>query len=201
MIGESSVRIPDARLPISRRLARLAPRQRLWHEGPVQTPCSIRRARPDDAPALADVKISSWRATYPGMSPDAVLDALRPDVEAQAWRKRISSREDHVFVAERGGALLGYAVSGPSGDGSAPGELHSLYVAPSALGTGAGRALLEAAMSDLVSRGLGEAVLWVLAKNARARRFYEREGFATDGGQKECETLLAPAVRYRKRLA
>ncbi len=164
-------------------------------------PWTIRRAREEDAPARAEVKISSWRAAYRGMSPDAVLDALRPEAEAQAWRSRIASAEEHVFVAERERGLLGYAVSGPSADGSAPGELCSLYLVPQAWGSGVARALLEAAMGDLVSRGLGEAVLWVLARNARARRFYEREGFADDGGRKEGETRLAPAVRYRKRLA
>jgi RimJ/RimL family protein N-acetyltransferase len=45
----------------------------------------------------------------------------------------------------------------------------------------------------------GDAVLWVLEDNPRARRFYEREGWALDGERKEDEYLgfRVAEVRYR----
>ena len=50
--------------------------------------------------------------------------------------------------------------------------------------------------------GYGEGVLWVLPGNARARRFYEVVGWATDGAHRTIEALgiVVPEVRYRRRL-
>jgi ribosomal protein S18 acetylase RimI-like enzyme len=61
------------------------------------------------------------------------------------------------------------------------GELYAIYVTPAWWSAGAGRALMESALSALEADGYRRAVLWVLADNARARRFYERAGFTPDG--------------------
>lgn len=61
------------------------------------------------------------------------------------------------------------------------GELYAIYVTPDWWSAGAGRALMEAALTALDADGFPRVVLWVLADNARARRFYERAGFAPDG--------------------
>jgi RimJ/RimL family protein N-acetyltransferase len=42
---------------------------------------------------------------------------------------------------------------------------------------------MAAALTALSEAGYRRAVLWVLAGNARARRFYERAGFAADGAE------------------
>ena len=49
----------------------------------------------------------------------------------------------------------------------------------------------------------GELHLWVVEGNARARRFYEREGWAPDGAAKEDEFggQVVREVRYRRRLS
>lgn len=60
--------------------------------------------------------------------------------------------------------------------------MYALYVAPAWWSTGAGRALMGSALSALATNGYRRAVLWVLADNARARRFYDRAGFGADGG-------------------
>jgi GNAT superfamily N-acetyltransferase len=68
-------------------------------------------------------------------------------------------------------------------------------------GTGAGRALLEAAQAELARLGFDETVLWVLPANARARRFYELAGWASDGTERTVDALgvTVPEVRYRRR--
>lgn len=47
------------------------------------------------------------------------------------------------------------------------------------------------------------ATLWVLTSNARARSFYERQGWADDGAVKAERrgTAVLEEVRYRRRLA
>jgi len=55
-------------------------------------------------------------------------------------------------------------------------------------------------VAALRESGYREVILWVLEDNPRARRFYEREGWALDGGRKEDEFLgvQVTEVRYRK---
>jgi GNAT superfamily N-acetyltransferase len=71
-----------------------------------------------------------------------------------------------VLVAERDGRPVGFAAV--AGD-----WLEHLYVAPEAIGTGVGRRLLDA----VTAAHPGGLSLYVFARNARARRFYESAGF------------------------
>jgi ribosomal protein S18 acetylase RimI-like enzyme len=58
-------------------------------------------------------------------------------------------------------------------------------------GTGFGYALCSAAIGD------SPAYLWVLDQNARAIRFYERQGFTFDGGvHEEPDRLKRRMVRH-----
>ena len=45
----------------------------------------------------------------------------------------------------------------------------------------------EAAAAALAALGFEDIFLWVLEENARARRFYERAGFAAAGESIECD--------------
>jgi GNAT superfamily N-acetyltransferase len=59
--------------------------------------------------------------------------------------------------------------------------VYAIYVVSAWWSAGAGRALMNAALAALRADGYLRAVLWVLADNVRARRFYDRAGFAPDG--------------------
>ena len=69
----------------------------------------------------------------------------------------------------------------PAGRAGDTGELYALYVTPAWWSTGTGRELMGSVLGALRAAGYPKAVLWVLADNARARRFYDRAGFAPDG--------------------
>jgi GNAT superfamily N-acetyltransferase len=90
---------------------------------------------------------------------------------------------------------------GPSRDRAPGGELYAIYVDPDSWSTGVGRALIARAEERLAEE-YDEATLWVLDDNPRARRFYERAGWAPDGASKREERLGVAAleVRYYKRL-
>jgi GNAT superfamily N-acetyltransferase len=70
----------------------------------------------------------------------------------------------------------------PDGLAGLVGELYALYVSPDWWSTGAGRALMGEVLTCLEAEGYRRAILWVLADNTRARRFYERAKFTPDGG-------------------
>lgn len=146
----------------------------------------IRPARPEDAAALTALHLDAWEEAYTGLIASEVLAARRADREARAqrWRESIATTPNTVLVAEgTGERLLGFAIAGAGRDEPAGGlperELMALYVRAEVYGTGLGHALLRAAIGD------GPASLWVLEGNARAIRFYERQGFRLDGARKE----------------
>jgi GNAT superfamily N-acetyltransferase len=105
-----------------------------------------------------------------------------------------------TWVAEETGAdaegrrIVGYSSFGPCRDEDAAegtGELYALYVSKERWGTGLARELLARALADLAARALLPVALWVLTGNARARRFYEREGFVLEPGrEREAKRVL-----------
>lgn len=107
-----------------------------------------------------------------------------------------------ALIAAIDGADAGFAIMGPTADrgaAGATGEIHLLHVRPAYWGRGIGRPLLDAATAALVGDGHAGAILWVLVSNARARRFYEREGWAADGATAiERHGVPIEVMRYRR---
>src|SRR5690242_21799913 len=114
------------------------------------------------------------------------------------------------------GGIVGYASFGPEtdvldapwphpltadGEGGRVAELYALYVRPSWWSTGTGRALMEKVLARSAAAGYRSITLWVLRDNQRARRFYDRAGFAPDGATNVLAGLGGVLeVRYRRRL-
>jgi RimJ/RimL family protein N-acetyltransferase len=158
---------------------------------------SVRAATPADARAIAEVTVETWRATYVGVFPQAILDELDVDARERMWRSFAGSDRGGMFVAERDKRIIGFVSVGPSRDPEGIGELYAIYVVPGAWGTGAGLALMEEGVGWLREH-YTEAVLWVATENPRARRFYERYGWAVDGTRTDVvEGVEVPEVRYR----
>ena len=164
---------------------------------------SIRDATPEDAAAIAEVHVRSWRSAYRGMIPVEVLDALSVVQRERNWRERLllATTADAIpftLVAELAGAVRGFCnVSRLDADAEA--TIGALYLEPAHLRAGIGSALLATALARLRDAGRDDVVLWVLEENRAARAFYERFGFAADGAR---ERLVgAPEIRMRVSLA
>jgi GNAT superfamily N-acetyltransferase len=158
----------------------------------------VRAARPSDAGAIARVHVDSWRVGYRGLLADDALEQLSVDERQATWRRLLADESAHrdgrqVDVAVAGGSVVGFVAAGPSreSDRSAlSGEVYAVYVHPDHWSAGIGRALLDTAIAHLRTLGMPEAHLWVLADNARARRFYELAGWSWDG-RSRTERLVA----------
>jgi GNAT superfamily N-acetyltransferase len=154
----------------------------------------LRLAVPADALAVARVHVRAWQAGYRGLLPGAYLDGLR--AEDRAARYTFERPEGpRTTVAVESEEILGFATIHGA-------ELSALHVDPDAWSTGVGRALIARARADLAAAGVAEAHLWLLAGNARAQRFYERDGWTTDG-LRRTDTVWGAAVdeiQYRRRL-
>lgn len=180
----------------------------------------VRRAEPSDASGIGRVHVAAWRAAYRGKMPDSYLAGLDPAQSAEGWgrllaegpgggRVMFGADPATVLVTEDDdGRIVGICSFGSErgtateGAPARVGELMMINFEPASWGSGLARQTMAAALEELTAQGFEEAVLWVLDSNARARRFYEREGWAPDGGEKQDERLgfELHEVRYRRRL-
>jgi GNAT superfamily N-acetyltransferase len=140
---------------------------------------SLRRAGPSDAAAVAEVFLDSFRATYD-------FPLAHADDEVRAWvRDRLVPMHETWVAVDEGRIVAFMALL--------PGHLEQLYVAPDRLGTGIGRQLMDLA-KQRSPIGLS---LWTFQVNDRARRFYERNGFAAaELGDGSTNQERQPDVRY-----
>jgi len=121
---------------------------------------AIRRAGPADADAVADVYLASLAATYDFTGPHSPAEIRR-------WIAGDLLQNEECWVAETADGSV-VAMMALTHD-----FLDQLYVAPGHLGRGIGRRLVEVA-KERRPHGLE---LYTFQVNARARRFYTRNGF------------------------
>jgi GNAT superfamily N-acetyltransferase len=142
----------------------------------------IRRATRDDAAAIAQVLVRSWRHAYADILDPEFLADLDPAAIAAEWREAIGAEDRTVWVAEFEGRVVGYASVRDDGD------LRTLYVDPVAQGAGVGTRLLAEA------ERAGANSLQVFEANHHARRFYEDRGWRAD--RPDGDWLGRPLLRY-----
>ena len=140
----------------------------------------LRRATRADAPEIAEVYLASFRAALP------TVRLAHDDDDVRRYVRDVLVGQRETWVADDGGRIVAMM-------SLSPGWVDQLYVVPDRLGEGIGRRLLDLAKD----RAPGQLELWTFQVNARARRFYERNGFVavelTDGSANE---EREPDVRY-----
>ncbi len=135
----------------------------------------VRRAVSEDAPGIADVHVATWQTAYASIFPESFLSSLDRGRRETWWRGYLG-RGGIAHVVDVDGVVAGFCSPGASED-AGWGEIFSIYVRPEHWGGGYGKALLDAGEQTLREAGFGRGLLWVLGQNARARRFYERQGW------------------------
>ncbi|MGH8327786.1 MAG: GNAT family N-acetyltransferase, partial [Steroidobacteraceae bacterium] len=134
--------------------------------------------------AVARVHVRAWQAAYRRLMPEEYLSGLRPEERARQYDfSGLDPDRPRTLVAIEADTVLGFATTSPARDENAAGqgELCALYVEPDCWGRGIGQALAAAARGELQRLGFSRALLWVLAGNARAERFYRADGWIPDG--------------------
>lgn len=141
---------------------------------------TIRPATPADAPAIAQVRVDAWRATYRGMIPEAYLAAMKVEESTALWDKVLTAAPNstNTFVAEVEGRVTGFA-SGhmlPEPKHGMNAELAAVYLVRGAQRAGTGRLLVAAVAAAQQAHGATGLIVWVIAGNKAARAFYEALG-------------------------
>jgi GNAT superfamily N-acetyltransferase len=162
---------------------------------------TLREAGPgEDLAAIGALHHRSRVAAYRGFLPLDALESFGAGPFGAWWTERWKwERETHrLTLAERDGRPVGFAYVGPDGDEEGVAQLYAIHLEPDEQGKGVGRLLMLDALNALKAAGWPRVVLWVLAGNAHARRFYERGGWVPDGREREdaIGTIMTTQLRY-----
>jgi GNAT superfamily N-acetyltransferase len=156
-----------------------------------------------DTEAIGRVHVRAWQATYYEVMPATFLAAMDPAARAEQWRAAIERGLPlHAqLVAAVDDVPVGFSAFGPARGDERRGEVYAINVDPDWVERGVGQPLFAAAVAALTDFGFTELVLWVVRENARARRFYERNGWVADGEEQRAEFGGATVVELRYRFA
>ena len=144
---------------------------------------AVRPAGAADLPAVGRLGALLVRIHH-GWDPVRFLSATERIEERYASfiGSQLGDQRKLVLVAERKGAVVGYAYAGLEGADymalrGPAGALYDIVVDPAHRQRGTGRLLLEAAIAALNERGAPMVVLSTAQQNEPAQRLFARAGF------------------------
>ena len=138
----------------------------------------LRPATVADAPAIAQVRVESWRITYRGLIPDAYLDGMQVDASTALWERVLSANAAaaSVFVVTHDDAPVGFAAGNrlPEPKFELDAELSAVYLKRDYQRAGLGHRLVGAVVEAQRAQGATGMIVWTIAGNKPARAFYEQ---------------------------
>ncbi|WP_169735961.1 GNAT family N-acetyltransferase [Intrasporangium chromatireducens] len=152
----------------------------------------MRVAEAADIDKVAHVAAATFGlACPPTITPERVSAFITEVLSPERFADYLADPSRLVLVAEEAGRVVGYAmlVAGEPADGEVRAairhrptvELSKIYVLPGSHGSGAARQLLEAGRGWAKDSGAAGLWLGVNQQNARAQRFYTKNGFQVVG--------------------
>jgi GNAT superfamily N-acetyltransferase len=140
---------------------------------------AIRPAQLADAEGIARAHTASWRSSYRGILPEAVLARIDVDQRTASWRRVLQDSSVLTLVAYdvTHNDIVGFCDAGPSrGNSGYAAEVYRIYIEHHAKRHGLGREMFEQVTDWLRAHGQRSLIIWVLDDNHHARRFYEAMG-------------------------
>jgi ribosomal protein S18 acetylase RimI-like enzyme len=131
----------------------------------------VRDAVAADIPALAELHVTTWNATYRTTSGPTV------DTRTAQWHQVFAkeNRRDFILVLEdRNGRLIGFTWGEPH-DGEFSGELSKIYLRWEYHGLGLGRRMMAETARRFIDRGITSFILFAELTNPTLG-FYDRMG-------------------------
>ena len=158
----------------------------------------IREATIGDASVMAQIR---YEASLAGFSKYIRAETLKECTDTRKYRQAVAENlrcgKMHYLICEWADVPAGM-LSWQSDEEK--GEIVSLHTLPHSWGTGIAVALLADVLKCMRVNGLDTVYLWTFEKNVRARRFYEKNGFCTDGTVRMSCYDREPEVRYVRSL-
>lgn len=142
---------------------------------------TLRSYRQEDENASIALWLETWKLAYPSIDFDKRVDWWRA-----RWRDELVPAA-RIVVAEQDGAMAGFVTI------DAAGYLDQLVVGPAYWGSETARLLMDEAKR----LSPGGVTLKVNADNARAIRFYVRNGFAKTGDEMNASGRAVDIMAWR----
>lgn len=156
---------------------------------PVSGGLTLRRATPADAARLSVFAATAFADAFAAENRAEDMAAYVGTAFGESvQRAELSDPRCTVFVAERDGEIVGYAMLREGTpprcvtDASAI-EIVRLYAGRHWIGAGVGAVLMQRCLDEAASRGRHAIWLGVWERNARAIGFYQRWHFSIVGSQ------------------
>lgn len=152
----------------------------------------VRAATPDDAALLHEIAAATFGlACPPHTTPEAIADFIATNLSETSFAGYLADPDRVLLIAEIDGTAAGYTMlvfAEPQDPDVAAAlttrptaELSKVYVAEGHHGAGVGPALMHASLTAARARSVAAVWLGVNQLNAKANRFYEKNGFAVVG--------------------
>ena len=155
----------------------------------------IRRAEANDAALLHELAAATFPlACPPDTAPEAIQSFIRDNLSVERFSAYLADDSRELFVASVDGVGAGYTmlVHGEPSDPDVAAvvtvyptaELSKVYVLAGHHGSGVAAQLVRATVEAARSRGAASVWLGVNNLNAKANRFYAKQGFEQVGTKK-----------------
>ena len=155
---------------------------------------SIAIAQPNYASDMAHIMIDAWRAGFRGILSEETIDKYTQFEDCKSmFHQILISGTGTLYLASMNCQPAGllYWLEGET----CTARIEALLTCPEAWGKGVAAALMERCISDAKDVGCTALQVWPFAENHRARRFYEKQGFAPSGASRHRDAFELEYIR------
>lgn len=161
----------------------------------------IRKAKPGDEKILAHIQTESWKAAFADiLSPEELARCTNLQTAEQMYRSVLRREGCNMaieFVENQPHCIAAWGKN-RCDLGDTVGELICIHSLQTGWGKGYGSAMMEYVLDQLKQEGYKSVILWVFEANTRARRFYEKHGFALTEQKKQANGIAE--LMYMKKI-
>ena len=146
----------------------------------VMNEITIRTAAIEDAVGITAVHVKAWQESYKGIIAQRYLDGLSIRKRLNLRKKILINNKSDVInlVAVKDNKIIGFCDAGPifKESDTYRGEIYAIYLLEYYKALGIGAQFMQKAKDHLVQHNLLPYIAWVLEKNTKTRKFYEKYG-------------------------
>ena len=146
----------------------------------------IRKAKTGDEKILAFIQTESWKNSFKGIISETDLEKYTNITKAEEMYSRVlKEKYAENFILEIDGKPHCIAAwsKARNSEFSDSAELICIHSLCDNWGKGYGSIMMNHIINEIKSAGFKSVLLWVFEKNIRARKFYEKHGFVSEGGR------------------
>lgn len=148
---------------------------------------SIQKVRAGDEQILAYIQTESWKSAFINILDKEVLERCTDLERVTSMYRRLLTQDagnGYILKVENKPHCIAWWDKSRQKDMPGYAELICIHSLPDNRRKGYGSRMMDRVLSDMAQAGYSKVMLWVFRENRSARKFYEANGFFTEGRQK-----------------